>query len=357
MNEFKFIPGQQLYKYNLQKPIGCGGFSQVWLARDESLNKDIALKIIEPSNTSISKQLKEAVVGNRMEHANLVRVHYADVLKNGDIDVVLLAMDYQHNGCITNKTNSLKFIDLNDAIRAIMDTLRGLEYLHDNNVLHNDIKPSNIMVGDNNAFLLSDYGISVNISDNGFIKSDEQYHPHISPESLSNGIVTVKTDIYQVGLTLFRLINGINLISELPCRCSQTEFIELVKSGTIVGDNDWKHFVPNSVKRIVKKAVHIDPCCRYCTALEMRRDLEKLNYPGKWELDVNDKFIGYLKNNTYTYDIAPQDSKESNFIAYKRNNDSERTTKISKFCLSGLTPTKLVSAKKKFMTAVVEGKI
>ena len=266
-------------------------------------------------------------------------------------------MDYQHNGCITKKSNFLKFICLNDAIKAITDTLRGLEYLHDKNVLHNDIKPGNIMVGDNNEFLLSDYGISVNVSDKGFIKSEEQYYPHISPESLSNGIVNVKTDIYQVGLTLFRLINGINLISDVSCTCNQREFIELVQSGGMVNDNDWKHFVPNSVKRIVKKATHIDPCHRYSTALEMRRDLEKLNYPGKWELDVNGKFIGYLKNYTYSYEIAPQDSTKSNFIAHKRNNDSSRVTKVSKYCSKGLTQVKLIRAKKNFMTSVVEGKI
>ncbi len=357
MDKINFEPGQQIYKYSLQKLIGRGEFSQVWLATDHSVKKDIALKILNPSNSSITDKLKEAVVGNRMNHENLVRVHYADVVIFNDSEVVLLAMDYQKNGCITKNVNCLKYVKLNSAIKSIIEILRGLDYLHQEGVLHNDIKPNNIMIGDNEECLLSDYGISARVTENEYIQSRYNYHPHMSPESYNLGLVNTKTDIYQVGLTLFRLINGVNLISELFNKYKPNEYKELVISGKIINDNDWKLFIPNSLRRIVKKAVQVNSSDRYNTALEMRRDLEKLNFKGYWELTTDNNFVGNLKNNIYSYSVESRNSQNVDFLAYRTNRKSSRKTKVSKFCNYNIKSSKLVKVKKKFMTAVVEGNL
>ena len=88
-------PGQTIYKYVLQQPIGGGGYGDVWLAHDRTISRDLAVKVLAQGVT-IDERLQEARIGNHLDHANLVKMHYADVVQHNGTDLVIIAMGYLH---------------------------------------------------------------------------------------------------------------------------------------------------------------------------------------------------------------------------------------------------------------------
>jgi serine/threonine protein kinase len=151
------LPGLQVYKYKLQRRIGFGGFGEVWLANDNAVGHDYAIKILKPG-MPVHERLREAHIGHSLMHSNLVRVHQADVVSLGGHDLVIIAMDYLPDGAITKLANPSGFLPLPEAIRIGTDIMRGLEYLHGQNFFHNDVKPENVLIGPQAQGMLTDYG-------------------------------------------------------------------------------------------------------------------------------------------------------------------------------------------------------
>jgi len=355
MVKFQLSSGDLLYKYRLLKPISDDGcFGDVWLANDNAINKPLAIKIIDTSRTSIDEKLLEAQIGNRMDHDNLVRVHAADVVTIDGKNAVVIAMDYLEDGSICSKANAGNFVDIPIATKAVTDILRGLEFLHDAGFYHNDIKPRNILLGPRGEAVLTDYGISEATKNGQAIKPKFFYFPHKAPETFDHNLIDRRTDIYQVGITLFRLVNGINLVSDTVTSYTEDHCRSLIKDGNLLDAAGWQPFVPNSLKRVIKKATDCDISKRYNSALEMRRALEGLLFPGGWTCLPTGELLGCCRGYNYRFEIIS--AKKHRFVAYKTNLKSGRETKISAFSEMRLTKSSLENVKKRFMKAVVEGK-
>ena len=212
----QLLPGTQLYKYTLGHRIGGGSFGEVWLARDQAVDHEYAIKILKPG-TPINERLREAQIGHVLEHNNLVRVHQADVVPINGQEYVIIAMDYMPSGPITKLANPSLFLNLPDVIRIGIDILRGLGNLHSHDFIHNDVKPENVLIGSNGQGMLTDYGI-VGVTNNGApVAPPTFYKIHAAPEVLQQYQITAQTDVYQTGLTLF-LHYPISLLSGLSPR-------------------------------------------------------------------------------------------------------------------------------------------
>lgn len=153
---------------------------------------------------------------------------------------------------------------------GIIHILRGLEYLHENGYYHCDIKPNNILIGDNGEYILSDYGITCYSPTHIAVQPRQCYLPHISPETINKNTYDVRTDIYQLGLTAFRLFNGISEIKS-DFLSNGDAFKNFVLSGKVVTDNKYSPYVPKKIRRVISKAIAVNPDERYQSALEMRR--------------------------------------------------------------------------------------
>lgn len=327
-----FNKNTTIYKYVLLDYIGGGSFGEVWRAKDLSLNTECALKLIPSKNTSVDERLLEAKIGNKLNHTNVVNIKYADVVEyEGDSPLVAIAMPYYEKGSVVNMVNSCNFLQTDLAIKCLVDVLRGLEYLHENDYYHCDIKPNNILVGDNNEFILSDYGITCFSPNHEAIKPKQNYLTHISPETLNEGIYDIKTDIYQVGLTAFRLFNGISEIKDELIHDPKL-FKENVSKGKLISDSDYQLYVPRKIRRIINKAIDVDPHKRYQTALAMRRDLEQLSIRGYCSSNKIGKIVFISGNSEFRYDVQKIDKSLYNFYVYQKNIKSGRETKVSKWC-------------------------
>lgn len=352
---FVITPGTQVYKYQLTARIGGGGFGDVWLANDRAVNKQVALKILEAATVSVDERLTEARIGHQLTHQNPVKVHYADVVPHNGINLVLIVMDYQAAGSVLGKLNPGNFLTIPEAKSCLIDILRGLEYLHELGLYHSDIKPNNILCGANGEHLLTDYGISCHSPTLGPVAPRNAYRLHIAPEVLGAMQIDGHTDIYQVGLTAFRLLNGIGCLHDKYNRLGDPAYIDLVQRGRLIEASEYRPFIPRSLRNIVNKAISVNPADRYRSTLDMRRALEGLAFPGYWTCAATGELIGHSGGHQFHFEELALPGRLFNFNALKTNGSSGRATKVAAYSGKRVTRAQTNDLKKKFMQFVVTG--
>ncbi|ARJ65663.1 hypothetical protein WV31_08345 [Magnetospirillum sp. ME-1] len=351
-----FAAGMRLYKYQLTSMIGQGSFGEVWLAQELALQREYAVKILKPG-LSVDTRLREAQIGNRLEHNNLVYVHQADVVPVvGDHFAVILAMDYLPNGSVETLANPAGYLPLPTVIRIARDILQGLEYLHARNFFHNDIKPGNILLGRQQQAMLSDYGIT-GVSVNGApVPAPNSYLLHRAPEVVTTGNIGVSSDLFQVGMTLARLLLGLNVLDSIKASIGAPQYEQDIAAGKLLTQKNFPSHIPAPVRRLVLKAVHPDPTQRFSSALEMRRSIEKLSYPGYWTVDPAGNEIGKCGVYEYSYSIAPISAGHVDINCTRLNATSGRSQRVTSFCKKGLPQRQAEKAISDFKQFVVTGK-
>lgn len=350
-----FAPGMQLYKYQLLSLIGTGGFGEVWLARDAALSREFAVKILRPGMT-VDARLKEAQIGNRLTHNNLVHVHQADVVGDTGSEFVMLAMDFHPAGSVERLANPAGFVPLTDVLRIGRDILQGLDHLHSKNFFHNDIKPGNILIGSQGQALLSDYGIT-GVSQNGQpVPAPNAYLLHRAPEVRATNTVGVSSDIFQVGMTLARLLIGLTHLSALWAKDGQAVYEARLASGHLLTAADFPAHVPTAVRKVILKAVHPDPAQRYASSLDMRRALEKLAYPGFWTVDAAGNECGHSGPSIYRYSLNAVGGMLFDLDCTQMRQPSGKTQRVAKFCRKAVSRIEAAKAINAFKLMVVTGK-
>jgi eukaryotic-like serine/threonine-protein kinase len=348
------LPGMQVYKYTLKHRIGTGSFGEVWLATDNAVGYDYAIKILRPG-IPVNERLREAHIGHSLVHNNLVRVHQADVVNISGNDLVIIAMDYLPEGSITKLANPSGYIPLPEVIRIGIDILRGLEYLHGQNFFHNDVKPENVLIGPGRRGMLSDYGI-VGISVDGSpVPPPNTYKIHCAPEIVKKVGINAQTDVFQAGMTLFRMLVGLGTLRDKFNKLGEINYYQAICDAKLVTVHDFPAYVPNRLRRIVLRALSPNTADRYVSALDMRRDLEKLNYPGYWTVAPSGAFVGHCRNHEFRFEHQKSSSGKFDVVAFKKSNTTQRETRIAKYCSSGLTGPQSAKPIERFVKAVVEG--
>ena len=347
------LPGTELYKYKLHRRIGGGAFGEVWVAEDQAIRHDYAIKILKPG-TSIQQGLREAYIGHTLNHDNLVRVHQADVAPLGGHDYVIFAMDYMPKGSVTKLANLRGFIPLQHVITLGRDILRGLEYLHGHGFFHNDVKPDNVLIGPKDQGMLADYGI-VGVSHAGSSVSPPRFYKiHAAPEVISMNEISVSTDIFQVGLTLFRMLVGLDVLRKRFDSVGERDYYKAVVGPGIISASDFPPYIPSRVIRILKKATCPVGASRYQSAVDMRRDLEKLNYPGHWTVDDNGAFVGKNGDYGYKFELRERSDDTYDVVAFRRRLPTGRETRYRKHCINGVTKEAAERQIAEFLRDVVE---
>lgn len=348
-------PGTDLYKYRLIRRIGAGSFGEVWLADDRSLQREFAVKILQPG-VSVDERLREAQIGNRLEHNNLVNVHQADVVSIDGSHAVILAMDYQPNGSVETLANPAGYLPLPTALRIARDILQGLEYLHARSFYHNDIKPGNILLGQQQQAMLSDYGIT-GVSSNGApVAAPNAYVLHRAPEVVATGNIGVSSDIFQIGMTLARLLIHLDHLQAIRANIGSAQYEQDIASGKLLKAKHFGYHIPAAVSRVILKAVHPDPAQRYSSALEMRRALERLSYSGYWTVDAAGNEVGKYGNYEFSHLVSPVVDGKFDVTCCKRNVASGNTQRVTQFCNRRLTQKQADKLVADFKQFVVNGK-
>lgn len=258
-----FTQGQTIGPYTLISRLGKGGFGDVWLAekRSQFIAKRVALKLPHDDQVDLKTiereaQLWEAASG----HPNVLPIIDAEVY---DGQVVIVS-EYADGGSLADKLKDVGTTSHKHAAELTIGILSGLEFLHNRQIIHRDIKPQNILLqGDTPR--LADFGISRAMQTTAVSSTIIGTDSYMSPEAF-DGKRSVQTDIWSVGVVLYQLLNGtLPFPQEHP---SERLFAVLTKNFEPLDPS-----IPIELRQVVEKALQKQPENRYSSAAEMREVL------------------------------------------------------------------------------------
>jgi serine/threonine protein kinase len=206
-------------RYELIRKLGQGGMGVVWLAHDERLDLEVALKFL-PENlaqdeAALDDLRRETRRCMKLNHPHIVRVY--DLVEGGENDTAAIAMEYVEGKSLTGlrleKPNRVfEVADLTTWIRQVCE---ALEYAHtEGKVVHRDLKPANLMVDARGNIRVMDFGIASSLGDSMSHLSKAQSRsgggtlPYMSPQQLMGCPPNVSDDVYSLGATIYELLTG-----------------------------------------------------------------------------------------------------------------------------------------------------
>ncbi|MFC4661761.1 serine/threonine-protein kinase [Oceanobacillus aidingensis] len=280
------------------KEIGSEGKnSKAWITRDRQLDQVLILKGITKESLerqNIEDYYSEAKMLNESKHPHIMPVHYAAE----DDSMIYIAMPYYQNGSL-NALMDTEFLSVKDIIKYSLDFLSGLLFIHIKGLLHLDIKPSNIIIDDTDRAILTDFGLSKHLNEHGFASQDYQYKVHRSPESYISPDKSILDDIYQAGLTMYRMCNGNTQFkdqrSQFP---NNNDLKEATQKGKFPDRNYYLPHIPKKLKSIINKMTHKDATKRYRNVLNVINDLSKVEENLNWRFNK----VESSENSILTFD-------------------------------------------------------
>ena len=202
--------------FRLVRLLGRGGMGEVWLAKDEQLEEEVALKKLPPEVAAdamaLSDMRREVQKSRGLSHPNIIRIH--DLIQKSGEDP-LISLEYVDGTDLTaiaaTKTNGIfSWEEIKD---WMLQLISALEYAHYEKIVHRDLKPANIMITRDGRLKLADFGIAATLVDSlsrssmeGFVSGTTLY---MSPQQMEGELPQVSDDIYALGATLYELLCGV----------------------------------------------------------------------------------------------------------------------------------------------------
>lgn len=203
--------GRRIQHYKVISLLGQGGMGSVYKVFDVKLERYAALKILNlntsRNSTFIERFKREARNQAKLMHPNIVSV-YGFVEEK---DILAIAMEYIEGDTLENLIRDSGRIEFSYALELMIQILNGIEFAHQQGFIHRDLKPSNIILDLNGNPKIMDFGISKSIDELKTI-TQQNARPgtllYMSPEQLGGNLITVKSDIYSLGITFYEMLVG-----------------------------------------------------------------------------------------------------------------------------------------------------
>src|SRR5580658_3845778 len=202
-------------RYTLLRPIARGGMAVVWLAHDERLSEPVALKFLSSAvrndAAALARLRQETQRSRKLTHANIIRIYD---LYEAPGEPAFISMEYVNGPnlweLMTQQPNGVfAWADLKPLVKQLCD---ALAYAHDERVIHRDLKPTNLMLAENQRLKLADFGLAAVALPMRAGKVERHFGggtlTHMSPQQLKGEAAAVTDDIYSLGATLYDLLSG-----------------------------------------------------------------------------------------------------------------------------------------------------
>jgi serine/threonine-protein kinase len=257
-------------RYEIIEKIGTGGMSDVYKAKDQKLNRLVAVKVLKQefseNRNFVSKFRVEAQAAAGLMHPNIVNVY--DVGEEDGIHYIVMELVEG----ITLKKYIEKKVKLTtkEAISIAIQVAMGIEAAHNNHIIHRDIKPQNIIISKEGKVKVTDFGIAKAASSNTITSNVMGSVHYTSPEQARGGFSDEKSDIYSMGITMFEMLTG-----RVPFNGDTTVTIAIKHiQDPMPSIREFVPEVPVSVENIVMKCTQKSPDRRYQNMGEVIKDLK-----------------------------------------------------------------------------------
>lgn len=274
------LSGQTVGRYHIIEQLGQGGMATIYKAYDTRLEREVAIKFIrsgaiDPDHyeATIKRFEREAKSLAKLAHPNILQVHDYGEHEGSPY----LVMSYIPGGTLKQKVG--KPVRYTEAARLLLPIARALEYAHQRNIVHRDVKPANILLTESGEPMLSDFGIAkilaageATLTGSGVGIGTPEY---MSPEQGIGHGVNQRTDVYALGMVFYELVTGRKAYT------ADTPAAVLIKQMTepLPRPKNYVPELPNEVEQVIFKALAKNLENRYASMGEFANALEKLTVP------------------------------------------------------------------------------
>lgn len=257
-------------RYEIIRPVGSGGMAEVFLAHDNLLDRNVAVKMLRDQFLADKELLeqfrREAKSAARLIHPYIINIY--DVVSEGDIQYII--MEYVDGVTLKEYLKEHK-LPLNAVLEIAVRLADALQHAHSRNIIHCDIKPQNILIDKYLNPKITDFGIAKMISNQTTVYTAAvmgSVH-YISPEQAVGGKITASSDVYSLGVVLFEMLTG-----QVPFTGNTAVSVAMMHAEKPVPSlSDFMDEVPEGLQHIIDRALAKKTEDRYQNADELRRDL------------------------------------------------------------------------------------
>lgn len=267
------LAGRTIGQYEILREIGRGGMATVYLARQISIGRDVAVKVLPDhlltDETFMQRFAQEVRVIADLQHPRVLPVYDFGELAHRPY----LVMAYMSGGTLADRLR-VGLLPLPEVVRMIEQIAEGLDHAHRKGVIHRDFKPSNILLDAHGNAYLADFGLakvaeaSVSLTGSNIVGTPS----YMAPEIGSPQPVTQASDLYSLGITLFQMLTG-----DVPFRAQTPLEVMMAHSSTPVPDiTEVRPDLPAGIEAVIWRILAKDPAERYPSAGALAADLRRV---------------------------------------------------------------------------------
>ncbi len=273
------LVGQTLGHYRIAKKIGAGGMGEVYCARDEHLNREVAIKVLPPGTLagehSRKRFRKEALALSALNHPNIATIHDFDTQQGVDF----LVMEYI-SGITLSEKLAARPLPEKEVVAIGTQLAEGLSAAHERGVVHRDLKPGNLRLTGDGRLKILDFGLAklrVPVTASAATESLSETQaiagtlPYMAPEQLLGGEIDARTDIHAAGSVLYEMATGQRPFTEVE----SSQLIGAILRRAPQPPKALNPRVSLELERIISKCLEKEPENRYQSAKELAVDLRR----------------------------------------------------------------------------------
>lgn len=257
-------------RYELEEFLGGGGMADVYRAKDLVLNRPVAVKILHEQFKNdtefITKFHREAQAAARLSHPNIVNIFDVGVMDESHY----IVMEYVPGCTLKEKIKQAGHLSVSESLQIAKDIAKALAHAHENNLVHCDIKPHNVLMMPDGSAKIADFGIARAVTEStmtytGNVVGSVHY---FSPEQAKGTMITPKSDVYSLGVVLYEMLTGeLPFVGETPVSVAMKHLQEAPRPVRAINPS-----IPPMVEAVVERMMSKDPQTRP-TAFDVVKDI------------------------------------------------------------------------------------
>ena len=263
-------------RYRIIRTLGSGGMADVYLAHDEVLHRDVALKVLSPRYANdeefVKRFKKEAQSAAALSHPNIVPIYDRGELEGG---THYMTMEYVPGGTLKDRIRQEGPLTPQEAVEVALQVAQALDTAHRSGLIHRDVKPHNILLTESGDAKVADFGIvravnATTTTSQNLILGTAQY---MSPEQARGEPVSPKSDLYSLGVVLYEMLTGeLPHNNGNPAQVAAKTANECQRSPREVDPR-----IPEGINAVTLRLLDKEPAKRYSGASELIDDLERVS--------------------------------------------------------------------------------
>lgn len=260
---------QMLGKYQILERLGAGGFGTVYLAQDRLLDRKVALKVPHHLSEDVNEQLKEARIMASLKHPNIVEL----ITVEKKDETLFMVLEYVDGESLDRAIRKVRMLPPLQALDIAIDIAGAIAFAHQNQILHRDLRPANVLLTKDGVAKVTDFGTSriLEMAKEGFARTRIGSPPYMAPEHF-RGRAVFQSDLWSIGVTVYEMLTGtVPFYDADPLKIAQA-----VTSSPITPPHCKQAAVPRILSDVVMKALQVNLGERYLSARDFLHALKQV---------------------------------------------------------------------------------